>query len=101
MTTHTEVVIATPDRHLPLFFQTACEVISHGKLTGQAIHSFKHAIGVVALLFNNLSLKKVIVLKAGHCYRRRRQIFLNEMDEAIKRVMKLLVLLTQKEQCIQ
>lgn len=71
MTTHAKVVVATPDRHLSLVFQGDCEVISHGEFTGQAIHRFKHAVSVVALLFNDLLLKKIIIFEARHCERGR------------------------------
>lgn len=67
VTTHAQVVVATPDRHLPLVVQGDREVVSHGEFTGQAIHRFKHTVSVVTLLFNNLLLQKIIILEARHC----------------------------------
>lgn len=97
MSTHAQVVIATPNGHLPLILQRACKVISHGEFVGQAIHGFEHTVSVVALLFYNLLLKKVIVIEAGHCDRGRTQCLLNVMDEAMPPLMKFSVHLNQNE----
>lgn len=95
MSTHAQVVVATPNGHLPLILQGACKVVGHGELVGQAIHSFKHAVSVVALLFHYLLLKKVIVIEAGHCgHRGRRQSLLNTMDDATPTLKKFSVHLT-------
>lgn len=67
MTTHAQVVIAAPDRHLSLFVQGARKVVGHRELVGQAIHGFEHTVSVVTLLFYNLLLEKLIVTEAGHC----------------------------------
>lgn len=79
--THAKVVVAAPNRHLPLVFQGDCEVISHGELSGQAIHRFKHTVSVVALLFNDLLLKKIIIFEARHCERGRGQRCQNQMKQ--------------------
>lgn len=71
MSTHAQVVVAAPHRHLPLFCQRACEVVRHGELAGQAIDRLKHAVGVVTFLLFYLLLKKVIVMEAGHCEKRK------------------------------
>lgn len=83
VSTHAQVVIAAPNRHLPLILQGACEVVSHGELIGQAIHCFEHTVSVVALLLYDLLLKKVIIIEAGHCDRGRTKCLLNVMDEAM------------------
>lgn len=88
VSTHAQVVIATPNGHLPLILQRGCKVISHGELVGQAIHCFEHTVSVVALLFHDLLLKKVIIIEAGHCDRGRTQRLLNLMDEAMSQLMK-------------
>lgn len=72
MTTHAQVVIAAPDGHLPLLLQGACEVVGHGELVGQAVDGFKHAVGVVALLLDDLLLQELVVAEARHCGRGRR-----------------------------
>lgn len=69
MSTHAQVVVAAPNRHLPFVLQRAREVVSHRELSGQTIHGLKHAIRVIAFLLFDLLLKKVIVLEAGHCDR--------------------------------
>lgn len=97
VSTHAQVVIATPNGHLPLILQRACKVVSHGELVGQAIHCFEHTVSVVALLFHNLLLKKVIVIEAGHCDRGRVQCLLNVMDEAMPQLMKFSVHLNKNE----
>lgn len=76
VTTHAKVVVATPDGHLPLVVQGDREVVSHREFTGQAIHRFKHAVSVVALLFNNLLLEKIIILEVRHCQRGSRKSWL-------------------------
>lgn len=103
VTAHAQVVVAAPHRHLPLVLQRAREVVSHGELTGQAVHRLKHAIGVVTLLLLYLLLKKVVVVEAGHCEKRKIRgclMWLNTccilMDEATSSVMKVLVHLIQK-----
>lgn len=78
---HAKVVVATPDRHLPLVVQGGREVVSHGEFAGQAIHRFKHAVSVIALLFNNLLLQEIIILEARHCQRGSRQSWLNWMKQ--------------------
>lgn len=71
MTTHAQVVIAAPDGHLPLFLQGAGEVIRHGELVGQAVDGFEDAVGVVALLLDDLLLEELVVAEARHCGRGR------------------------------
>lgn len=63
MTTHAQVVIAAPDRHLLLGDQRIRVVICHGKDLCLSVHCFEYPIGMIFLLFIYLSLKELIILE--------------------------------------
>lgn len=63
MSTHAQVVIAAPHRHLSLVSQRRGEVVGHGEHLGQAVHRLKHAVRVVAFFLLYLLLEEVVVLE--------------------------------------
>ena len=74
VSTHAQIVVAAPHRHLPLISQRACEVVGHGELVGQTIHCLKHTVCVVTLLLFYLLLEKAIILEAGHYHNRKTKL---------------------------
>lgn len=66
MTTHPQVIIAAPDRHLFLDDQRISVVICHGKDLCLSVHCFEHSVGVILLLFIYLFLKELIILEGGY-----------------------------------
>lgn len=68
VTTHAQVIIAAPHRHLFLGDQGIRVVICHGKDLRLSVHRFEHSVGMIFLLFIYLFLKELVILEGGYSW---------------------------------
>lgn len=65
MSTHAQVVIAAPNRHLGTLPPSDGVILSKGEDISTPIYSLKDAVGVVALLLKDLPIKEYIIVETG------------------------------------
>ena len=88
VSTHAQVVVAAPHRHVPLVLQGGGVVVGHGERLGQPVDRLEHTVGVVALLLLDLLLKELIVLEVGDCGAQEgRRTSVNHEDKALHKFM--------------
>lgn len=65
MPTHSQIIIAAPDRHLGAFPPSDGVILSKGEHLGAPVHGLEHSVRVIILFLRNLFNKEAVVVVAG------------------------------------